>query len=72
MQLRLKIVSLKTRNIEQFYGTVGQSVRFFKLMVQSNAVNGFNFNPKSINGEKCTLKHFPTQGQDLKKEAQPV
>ena len=58
-QLRLKPVSLETRNIEQMYGTVQRRVQIFKVTVQSNAVDGFHFNLKCINGEKDTLTYLP-------------
>ena len=58
-QLRLKPVSLETRNIEQMYGTVQRKVQIFKVTIQSNAVDGFRLNLKCINGEKDMLTHLP-------------
>ena len=58
-KLRLKPVSLETRNIEQMYGTIQRRVQVFKVTVQSNAVDGFRFDLKCINGEKDMLTYLP-------------
>ena len=58
-KLNLKPYRTERRVIEQMYGTVDKQVEIYKVLVESNAIEGFGFELHCINAEKPVLTHHP-------------
>ena len=72
-ELNLKPYQTERRVIEKMYGTVDKLVEIYKVHVESNAIEGFELEPRCINAEKPVLTHLPSPRiLELKKANYPI